>query len=177
MTVKIIFCLTFLFSGFVSSSKSETKLPNGSTAEETTMTLSRAYENDLRAVRSPIEDLDDMNDARKETVAPLIVASNIGDSKLVEQLVKEGADVNVKCSQGCTPLFVASYNGHLEVVEILLKRETVNVRCFQGYTSLFIASKNGHLEVVRALVRAGANVNMKNDQNIALLLVALQQGH
>lgn len=39
---------------------------------------------------------------------------------MVEYLVEKGTDVNVTDNDKCTPLFYASYAGHLDTVQMLL---------------------------------------------------------
>ena len=52
----------------------------------------------------------------------LIQSSKFGNKETVEKLLKEGADVNAKNSDGYTALILASRNGHTEIVELLLEK-------------------------------------------------------
>ena len=71
-------------------------------------------------------------------------------------LIKAGGNVNqATTTDGRTPLYEASQNGHLAIVKALLKAggnvnqaETTN-----GCTPILIASLAGHTEVVRLLVQ------------------------
>ena len=47
---------------------------------------------------------------------------------------------------GCTPLYIAAFDGHLEVVRLLLKKGA-NVES----SVLDIAKRNGHKEIVELL--------------------------
>ena len=49
----------------------------------------------------------------------LILFSSIGNFKLVEYLIKNGADVNIKNNEGKTALDLAKEKGHIKISEIL----------------------------------------------------------
>ena len=60
-----------------------------------------------------------------------------GHRKVVEVLLKKGANVNVKGLGGITALIGAAQNGHREVVELLLKKgANVNADMEGGITAL-----------------------------------------
>ncbi|NCF69896.1 MAG: hypothetical protein GWP61_28460, partial [Chloroflexi bacterium] len=69
-----------------------------------------------------------------------------GDTKAVEDLLAEGADVNVKDGIGFTALFRAARSGHTETVKLLLaKGADPNVKLpTSGTTALMYAALNGH---------------------------------
>ena len=50
----------------------------------------------------------------------LMDAACLGDLKLLQQLVKEGADVNMQTLDERTPLMGAARRGHLDVVKALI---------------------------------------------------------
>jgi ankyrin repeat protein len=86
-----------------------------------------------------------------------------GDTKAVEALLAEGADVNVKDGIGFTALFGAARSGHTETVKLLLaKGANPNVKLpTSGTTALMYAALNGHNDIVVALLDKGAEVNAK----------------
>ena len=101
-----------------------------------------------------------------------------GDTKGVEALLSEGADVNVKDGIGFTALFGAARSGHTETVKLLLaKGADPNVKLpTSGTTALMYAALNGHNDIVVALLDKGADVNAKNKRGITSLMYAAYGG-
>ncbi len=91
----------------------------------------------------------------------LMNASGQGYLAIVELLLKNGANVNVKGNVGMTALMMASSMGHAEVVKILLDHGADVTAKFDhtgtAMTALMIASQKGHKDIVEILKRAGAN--------------------
>ena len=88
-------------------------------------------------------------------------ACTVGNSQVVEFLLNNSANWNIKSVNEVTPLYLASYNGHLSVVEQLLKAK-VDIDCLDdtGATPLFVASQQSHLAVAKKLHEAKANPNL-----------------
>ncbi|NXO29119.1 BARD1 protein, partial [Cisticola juncidis] len=93
----------------------------------------------------------------------LHVAAIKGDLAAVEQLLKDGADPNVKDNAGWTPLHEACNHGHGAVVELLLQhRALVNTTGYQNDSPLHDAARNGHVAVAELLLRHGASRDAVN---------------
>ncbi|KAF9874739.1 ankyrin repeat protein [Colletotrichum karsti] len=103
-------------------------------------------------------------------------ASENGHRKIVERLLKGGAEVNRTYSDG-TPLYIASRHGHAETVKLLLKwGADANTRSGYFGGALPVASQNGHDNVVKALLDAGADPNAQGRQYDSPLQIALCEG-
>ncbi len=88
----------------------------------------------------------------------LIEASQIGNLKIVELLLKNNADPNIKDSYGDTALIEASAGGFFEIVKLLLENNAdINIKNTYNNTALIYASRYGHLKIVKLLKKYGAN--------------------
>ncbi|XP_041379372.1 ankyrin repeat domain-containing protein 7-like [Gigantopelta aegis] len=92
--------------------------------------------------------------------------------RLLKQLLKQHADVNIQNKNGWTSLMIACQNGHTKIVEQLLK-EHANVN-IQNKEELLDSCVKGDLATVimksldmDALIQAGADVN-KQESHLGL---------
>lgn len=104
------------------------------------------------------------------TTTPLIDAARRGDTKEMERLIAEGADVNEKVlvliEKGAdvnakkyyivaTPLYYAAFLGHVDLVRMLIKNGAdPNIAYVSGETPLSIAKERGHTSIVSLLEQA-----------------------
>lgn len=119
------------------------------------------------------------NSEYQGTTAIMWAAQN-GHSKVVELLIKEGADVNKRDSNyGMTALMVSAAEGHTEVVRLLLDAKAdVNVKDNNlGATALLGAAEYGYAEIIKALIAKGADVNARSKLNRTALMVSAVNGH
>jgi ankyrin repeat protein len=96
-------------------------------------------------------------------VTPLLDAARVGDAAMMDVLIKAGADPKRSHPEGETPLMAASRSGSLPAVSLLLSRGVdVNAAdTFQKQTALMWAAAEGHGDIVDALLKAGADPNLK----------------
>ena len=103
---------------------------------------------------------------------------NLKSAKEIEDLILQGADVDVQVNKGRTPLMIASYWGREDVVRILLGAGAdVNIKGDDGWTALMIAVESGHKEIVEMLLDRGADVNQKNEHSTTALMIASYLRH
>lgn len=92
---------------------------------------------------------------------PLQQACFKGSQKLVDRLLKHGANVNAQSGKFCSALHVAAYYGHVDIVTKLLEAgASVNLEggCFG--TALQAAIAADHEEVIDILLDHGADPNI-----------------
>ena len=138
---------------------------------------------DIEAVKQYLDAGGDVNAKNKVTTTPLYWAAYEGQKEIVELLIANGADVNlrsgmvVKTKDGSegnkmaqelmnnrTPLDMAIRKEHTEIAELLIAKGTdVNAKSNRGYTPLHEASKNEKTEILELLIAKGADVNAKDD--------------
>lgn len=85
-------------------------------------------------------------------------AAVAGLSDMVQQELRNGADINKANQWGQTPLCNAAFRGHAEVVRLLLAAPGIDVNKADqwGLTPLGYAAEKGHSEIMRMLRAAGA---------------------
>ncbi|XP_011858782.1 PREDICTED: ankyrin-1-like, partial [Vollenhovia emeryi] len=118
----------------------------------------------------------DLRDTNDNTPLHRAVLKN--DSKIVEYLIKNHADPNVKNNLGFTPLYLAATYGYSYIVEYLVKKgAALGIRDKKDNTPLYAAVLNGHSGIVEYLVKKGADPNMKNYRRATPLHAAAEYGH
>src|SRR5204863_9171025 len=94
----------------------------------------------------------------------LLEASRTGDTPIIAELMKAGADVRRSVHpEGETALMAASRTGRLDAVELLLEAgsDPNAADNYQNETALMWAAEEGHVDTVNALLAAGADPNTK----------------
>ncbi|CAK9015224.1 Sex-determining protein fem-1 (Feminization of XX and XO animals protein 1), partial [Durusdinium trenchii] len=89
-----------------------------------------------------------------------------GNLNMVQEFVEmRGYDVNMRNSNGNTPLHVACFNGQSDVVQYFLQKGADPQATGQrNNTCLHYAAAKGHLELVKQFVQLGNNVLAKNER-------------
>ena len=103
---------------------------------------------------------------------PLMMAALKGNLAVCKALIARGADVN---KPGWTPLHYAASGGHVGVIGLLLEENAyVDAASPNGTTPLMMAARYGSDEAVDALLLAGADATLRNDQGLDALDFARQ---
>ncbi|HEY3473066.1 MAG TPA: ankyrin repeat domain-containing protein [Anaerolineales bacterium] len=86
------------------------------------------------------------------SAAPIQSAAAAGHEKIVDMLLKNGADPNVREQGGYTPLHAAAQNGDLGVVRTLIYGGAdLEIKSHDGKTPLDLALEAGHVKAARLL--------------------------
>ena len=106
-----------------------------------------------------------LTDGELADITPLFLAAQNNRLDVLKLLIAAGADVNVACDDGSTPLHAAAENGHAGVVSALIATAGVDLNAAltgddsAGVTPLYLAARGNRLDVVKLLFAAGADVN------------------
>ena len=105
-------------------------------------------------------------------------AAREGDIARVQELIRQGTDVNAKHPDGGTALIKAADHGHQEVLQTLLAAgATVDGRDAEGWTALMWAAERGRIELVNLLLAAGADPKARNEVGAVPIMPAAMNGH
>ena len=97
-----------------------------------------------------------------------------GKVKVVEVLVKYGADVNSVSDTGSTPVRSACFMTHLDIVRLLVSNKAdIQKPNHNGGTCLINSVQS--VELCKFLLENGANVNAEDIQNKTALHYAIQE--
>lgn len=118
-----------------------------------------------------------------EGTTALMIASYYGYADLVNALIQNNADVNLKNKRNYTALLYATdiwarqgigiYDSNYNVVELLVMNDAdINAVNNYGWSPLFFAADNSNSDIVAFLSDNGANINLVSDEGITPLLIA-----
>ena len=98
--------------------------------------------------------------------APLVLACAIKNTEIIKLLLDYRADPSQKDSNGWTPLMVAAQNGDMETVKLLLgKGAKVSAQNNDGWTALHAAIENNYTDVALLLLESNADPFVKSNKN------------
>ena len=105
-------------------------------------------------------------------------AALYGQTKVMELLLANKADVNSLDEDGFTPLHWAATFNQSDAVKLLLaNKANMNIKVQKyGWTPLRLAVIHGHMATAEALLNGGADPNLKDEDNIPLLNQAVIRG-
>ena len=117
----------------------------------------------------------DIADNRGHT--PLMEASSLGHTHIVQLLLTAGANTNAQNSAACTALYLTCEYGdtddHAAVASILLDNgASPYIPGSNGLMPLMIAVEKGHHNVVNKLVQQGVSTNTRNNEGSTALHIA-----
>jgi ankyrin repeat protein len=109
---------------------------------------------------------------------PVADAARGRDRAAVQQLLRDGADVNAAHGDGMSALHWAAVNGDGEMTDMLLRAGASPMARTRlgGYTPLALAAEGGHDAVAAALLKAGSDVNAADTAGTTVLMLAARSG-
>lgn len=114
------------------------------------------------------------DDRSVHNVTPLWCASVAGKFRVVDVLVRYGADVNSMSDTGSTPVRSACFMTHLDIVKLLVNNNAdIQKPNFNGGTCLINSVQS--VELCEFLLRNGAEVNAQDIQCKTALHYAIQE--
>lgn len=118
--------------------------------------------NDVRALRTLLNDHVDINSRGPDGSTALAWAAYADNLEAASLLIAAGADLNAANTYGETPLSIACENRSIPLIENLLASgANPNVAKPNGETVLMTAVDTGAVEIVNRLIAKGANVNAR----------------
>jgi ankyrin repeat protein len=128
--------------------------------------------NDLREMKTLLDEGSSANEAGPEGMTPLMAAAEAGSLDAMKMLIDRHADVNAKNTFGSTALMFSITDA--KKARLLLNHGAdVNVAARSGRTPLIVASfANPSAEVVRMLLAKDANVAVMDQRKVTPLNAA-----
>lgn len=98
----------------------------------------------------------------------------MGHIDIVKLLIEHGADVNVRSSNGYTPLIAAASEDRSEIARYLIEHgAAVDCKDASGETPLSLACSLGHFKTTEVLLEYGANTNVTSNARRTPMAVAI----
>ena len=97
---------------------------------------------------------------RINSYTPLLLAAKNGNAAVMEPLIKAGADINGRTSNGTTALMFAAAAGNADAVNVLIDRGAdINVaEPVRGLTAVMFAAASDRTPIVALLAKHGADL-------------------
>lgn len=131
--------------------------------------------NQLDVVRTLINHNATINLRGSGKSTPLHIAAKFGYEECMKALIENKANVNLKDADGNTPLILTVKYDQYIVTSILVRNGCdLNVKNNKGFTALHYACHKAR--GFNTLLQAGADPNVKDDENITPLIMAASEG-
>lgn len=152
-------------------------------AQGRTPLLLATHGNHVQAARVLIGAGADVNAKDKIQDSPYLYAGARGHLEILTMTLAQGADLRSTNRFGGTALIPASERGHVDTVRRLIHAgvevDHVNRLGWTALLEAIILSDGGprHQQIVQALVDAGANVQLADNEGVTPLQHAIRRGH
>jgi len=110
---------------------------------------------------------------------PLVnIASLLGETTIISQLLDQGASINATDSKGNSALHRAASKGQLKTLKLLLSHGiNINSKNDKQQTALFVAASTGQLEAIHYLLKSGADSSLITKNKTSPLSIAISNNH
>ncbi|RMZ42525.1 hypothetical protein AFCA_009949 [Aspergillus flavus] len=105
-----------------------------------------------------------VNSRNTAGLAPIHLATLVGDVGILELLLENNAAVNALADKGFTPLHLAVSEGKRDIIQLLIdSNAAINALTDEGLTPLHVAVMGGKRDIVQLLLDNGADVNAEKN--------------
>lgn len=103
-----------------------------------------------------------------QNMCPIHIAARFSYKEIVEALIENGADINIKGYFGYTVLHEACRKNNIDIVNILIKNGAdVNIKSGRyGFMPLYLACENNYEEIIDILIKNGANLGLEPNHKV-----------
>ena len=177
--------LTLLLVGCGASTSGNSDDPQPTTTDKPIATTPSATEETRRGAdgttKKSVPAIPENTRADREADLALISASSLGDTREVEKLLEQGADVHARDDTGgTTPLIAAAYGNHVEVAETLIEAGAdVNVKDETQQSAYLISTSEvgDDPRLLELTLANGADVHSLDSYNGTGLIRAAERGY
>jgi len=115
-------------------------------------------------------------------ISPLSLAVAFEEPRIIQFLLEQKANPNVKNTSNETPLMIAAIHCYKKAIDLLLKQRANVNDCstegdWQKETPLLIVAAKGNLECVKLLVAAKADIHYRNKNDKTAYELAIEKKH
>jgi ankyrin repeat protein len=112
----------------------------------------------------------------EDDIPAISICAGNAPKRIVERMIKAGADVSQADSNGQTPLMWAAFYARIETIELLVSRGAdANRQTKKGFTPLLFAIKSGHLAAAEAVIASGGNPDYVLPDGTSVVQLAMYQ--
>jgi ankyrin repeat protein len=109
---------------------------------------------------------------------PLMTAAQEEYAAVAKELLKAGANPDIRNAQGMSALHIAAQRGNAEIVYLLASAgANPNFQGNDGWTPLMCAAVSGNSVVVQTLLKHKADVSLRDDRGNTAMKIAQNTGH
>ncbi len=112
-------------------------------------------------------------------VTALMAAARDGDSKTIQTLLDNGADIHAQDNFSMTPLMAAALMWQSQAIQALMDNKAdIHAQDKDGATALMIAAVMGHSQAIQILLDNGAHIHARDEEDgVTALMLAAMIGH